>query len=367
MIRLLRLWLREVFSHKAFIVGNIILLFTISIFTFAFVFSESMISGLESIIRTVAFGDIVISVPKENMLEVDSLLTTKGIEYSKYSGHIGILRTNGSNNPFFIKNVTADYFTKEKKKLANIETDFDNGLLIAKNKKYIDIIDGVLFLDDTKRGKIVDVQEGFQTGFSNFDNNVAFLITKDISGNTISYELKFKKDSMKDDLYFLIKDLDLQGINYNIQTKENLSNSFYSSLSSSRSSINLIALLFALLSAFYSISIVISYTKDNKKALSIFRIYGMTKKQNVILGTTTVLTVMVFFITLGFICGVFLSWCFLPFLRVIGNVFNINMSYYLLSFKLIIPFEKLLVFYALVFIISLIISLCMFITYKKSV
>lgn len=377
MLKLIRLWLREVFSHRAFLKGNILLCFTITIFTLSLTFSESMIHGISRIMSDEMFGTYTITVDKKDDERLTEHLNDNEVTHYKYSPNVGVVKASAISNPLFIKTVTKDYFTGQKLDVLNIKTLPSSGLLLSLN--YKDIGDeGVLFLSDSNRARLIDIHPIYSTGLSHFDDNVAYLITDDVKGANISHEViidnsngkrtgKSFSKSNSDALYNVLSALDDEGIKYKLVSKSSFINTSASTIEDSRSSIYLISFLFALLSAFYSLSLTFSYIKDNRNAIRMFKIYGMRTYTSIVQGVLTVEAVMLFFILIGFILGVTLSLLFPHIIKLIASIFNINLGYYLLSFPLMVPIISILKFYAVVILLSLILSLSMFITHKKSV
>lgn len=377
MLKLIRLWLREVFSHRAFLKGNILLCFTITIFTLSLTFSESMIHGISRIMSDEMFGTYTITVAQKDDERLTAHLNDNEVTHYKYSPNVGIVKASSISNPLFIKTVTKDYFTGQKLDVLNIKTLPESGLLLSLN--YKDIGDeGVLFLSDSNRARLIDIHPIYSTGLSHFDDNVAYLITDDVKGENISHEViidnsngkrtdKSSSKSNSDALYNVLSALDDEGVKYKLVSKSSFINTSASTIEDSRSSIYLISFLFALLSAFYSLSLTFSYIKDNRNAIRMFKIYGMRTYTSIVQGVLTVEAVMLFFILIGFILGVTLSTLFPHIIKLIASIFNINLGYYLLSFPLMVPIISILKFYAVVILLSLILSLSMFITHKKSV
>lgn len=377
MLKLIRLWLREVFSHRAFLKGNILLCFTITIFTLSLTFSESMIHGISRIMSDEMFGTYTITVAQKDDERLTAHLNDNEVTHYKYSPNVGIVKASSISNPLFIKTVTKDYFTGQKLDVLNIKTLPESGLLLSLN--YKDIGDeGVLFLSDSNRARLIDIHPIYSTGLSHFDDNVAYLITDDVKGESISHEViidnsngkrtgKSFSKSNSDALYNVLSALDDEGIKYKLVSKSSFINTSASTIENSRSSIYLISFLFALLSAFYSLSLTFSYIKDNRNAIRMFKIYGMRTYTSIVQGVLTVEAVMLLFILIGFILGVSLSALFPHIIKLIASIFNINLGYYLLSFPLMVPIISILKFYAVVILLSLILSLSMFITHKKSV
>lgn len=365
MLKLIRLWLREVFSHHAFLKGNILLCFTITIFTLSLTFSESMIHGISRIMSDEMFGTYTITVDQKDDERLTGHLNDNEVTHYKYSPNVGIVKANCISNPLFIKTVTKDYFTGQKLDVLNIKTLPTSGLLLSLN--YKDIGDeGALFLSDSNRARLIDIHPIYSTGLSHFDDNVAYLITDDVKGENISHEVIID-NSNSDALYNVLSALDDEGVKYKLVSKSSFINTSVSTIEDSRSSIYLISFLFALLSAFYSLSLTFSYIKDNRNAIRMFKIYGMRTYTSIVQGVLTVEAVMIFFILIGFILGVTLSMLFPHIIKLIASIFNINLGYYLLSFPLMVPIISILKFYAVVILLSLILSLSMFITHKKSV
>lgn len=379
MLKLIRLWLREVFSHHAFLKGNILLCFTITIFTLSLTFSESMIHGISRIMSDEMFGTYTITVDKKDDERLTSHLNDNEVTHYKYSPNVGVVKALSISNPLLIKTVTKDYFTGQKLAVLNIKTLPTSGLLLSLN--YKDIGDeGVLFLSDSNRARLIDIHPIYSTGLSHFDDNVAYLITDDVKGENISHEViidnsngkrngksSSNNNSNSDALYNVLSALDDEGVKYKLVSKSSFINTSASTIEDSRSSIYLISFLFALLSAFYSLSLTFSYIKDNRNAIRMFKIYGMRTYTSIVQGVATVEAVMLFFILIGFILGVSLSALFPHIIKLIASIFNINLGYYLLSFPLMVPIISILKFYAVVILLSLILSLSMFITHKKSV
>ena len=352
-MKALLLWIKEVFSHKSFILSNIILLVSITIFTFAFTLFRSITVSTDNVIRTLLTGDYLITADESVAVNIEKTLDKEHIPYNKAIFEAALFKTKTESIPLQLRIVDFSFFTPWRKKLLGIKGEMQQGLYLAEKYKS----DGVLMREGEKRGKLYKDPCTYKSGFALIDENIAFLVVEDIDAfesSTTSFIVNASdegKNKTFDVVYGIYRNFDAP-----YYTPELLVENFYSSLSASWSSFYFISMMFVILSSLYAISISLSFKKDNAMLLRTFEIYGVPYYHLYLYSLLSVLLTILFFIVLGFLFGLLLTALFPSFAHLFSSLFNLDVSYYFLSFSPSIPFLSLLKVYLFEIVLSLFIS-----------
>lgn len=365
-MRALLFWLKEVFSHKAFLISNIILLLSISIFTFAFTLFNSISKGTDNVITTLVTGDYLLTVPYHSSRETEKELKKNNISYDKMILEFALFSTKNKALPLQVRGVSKSYFTPKRKKMLGInDVNIEEGLyLFYKNSE-----SGVLTFSSEKRGTLYKNVHSFNSGFKSLDEYIAFMCVDNIDEYKPQSDVTFsiiESENSKNrykTLQILNKIASENDGKY--EMKENLAKNFYSSLSASFSSFYLISMLFVLLASFYTISISLSFKKDNAHLIKMYRIFGVPYSRILVFSMLSIFFTILIFIVLGFSLGLLLTLIFPHFASFISYLFSLDLSYYFLSFPISIPFINLMKTYLFEIVLSVLISLFTFMLSSK--
>lgn len=362
-MKTLSLWTKEVFSHKSFIISNIILLLSITIFTFAFTLFQSITVSTDNVIRTLFTGDYLVTSSIDNSVKIENLLKMENIPYEKAVFEASLFKTKTDSIPLQLRIVEKSYFTKEKKRLLSINTEVENGFYLAKKYKS----DGALIRERERRGVVYKNPNTFESGFNLIDDNIAFLVVENIDNiknSNVSFIIGGEghdKRKTFDTVYRIYKAYDAP-----YYTPENLVQNFYSSLSSSWSSFYFISMMFVFLSSLYAIWVSLSFKKDNASLLRLFEIYGVSYGRLYLYSLLSVLLTILAFIVMGFLFGILLTVLFPSFSHLFSKLFDLDVSYYFLEFTPSVPILSLLKVYLFEIALSLLISSLTFLfSFKK--
>lgn len=361
---LFRLWLKELFSSLSFILSETVLMVSITILTFSLVFSESMIEGTDKIISLLG-GEYNIFVDHNDKEKVKSILDESDVLYKESKVDIALIKNENTSFVRFVKVVDNDYFTKEMCKRINVSLPLNNGLYLSNVDKLDDKY--ALFFSSQRRGTIVPSSGTFETGLKTFDENTAFFVLEKGDSRFNNLKSCFEMIENDDNTLKTISSILESGIGVSVISKKDVNESFYSSLSPTRRTIEFIAFLFVLLSSFYSISLIASFNDNFGKDIKFLYLLGCSKRTTNIISIVSVFISMIFFILVGFLCGILLSYLFPPLISVIANLFGLDLNFYFLSFDIKVPFLKLITRYLIILFALFLISLPMFIKRKKSI
>ena len=359
---LFRLWIKELFSSLSFILSESVLTLSITIMTFCFVFSESMISGTDRIISLTG-GEYNIFTSSDNSQNVKDILDGHSVEYKQSFGDIALIKSDKDTYVRFIKVVDKEYFTSELLKIAGFTAPLKNGIyfsnLASDSKQY------ALLFSSIKRAEMADFGGEFNTHFASFDKNIAFYVTDNISKFEKSLPVCFEISTVNNNSITAVSEIldRVQGVE--VISKKDINERFYSSLAPTRRTIKFVAFLFIMLSAFYSISLMSSIKEYFAHDIKLLYINGYSKKQIDLICIFSFLIMMVFFIALGALLGVLLSYLFVPLVSFASNILGLNLSYYYLSFAVRIPFKILLIRYSALLVLCILLTLPVFKNRKK--
>ena len=363
-MNLLRLWIKELFSSLSFIISESVLTVSIAVMTFCFVFSESMINGTDKIIGLVG-GEYNLFTSNDNSNKVEEILKKYNVEYKKSYGDIAIIKNDKDTYTRYVKVVDKSYFTDDFIKNVSITPPIKNGIYLCADSPSSDKY-AILF-SSLKRAKMVQLGGVFKTGLAAFDNNTAFYVTDNLNDTQKNLPLCYEISSLNGNVIKAVSSVIETLMGVNVISKKDINEGFYSSLLPTRRTIDFIALLFVLLSSFYSISLMSSFGDYFALDIKLLYVNGYSKKQINLICIFSVFIMMLFFIILGFILGVLTTCLFAPIVSCIAEISGLDLSYYFLSFAVRIPFKPLLIRYSLILLSSFLISLPVFIKGKKSI
>ena len=327
------------------------------------VFSFSMAASLVSITRLFVNPTVVIE-KKFAKDEIENyILKIEGVRYAdRCNISYGILETRENFKTVMLKQVDASYFNKEREDLLAISVeDLGEKDIIISSALARDLgvkkNDRLAFVDaNTKRAKMYNIAYIYDTGLSDFDNNTAFCLLSDDNYNKLELvthdreraELftNFGKKINNKKIYdSLCSYADPMQIRYS--SEDSILN-----IISSINSIRFILYLFVLLSAFYSYAVIKNVNNRSVRIVKIYEVLGCNKIFIYKLLSLIILILLSSFV--GMILALVFSYILPKVLIFINSFTSLNLDYYLLSFKIYVPYRSIVIYNLIIIFFSLI-------------
>lgn len=370
MFSFVSLWCKNRILNKKKLIGCFILItLVVAVLVSALIFSNSMMDGITNKYINLSTGHL--SVPCHQVDEIK--LNEQYIEYanSTVSGYV-LLYSSTGNTSLSIKGVDDDYFNQARLSQINIKkselSDNQNnltGIIISETTaKQLNVNLGdkvaMLVVPDSNttllRPVIVYVSEIFSTGYSNLDKLIAFtsleygkLLFPNKNSLNTEIVLKSEYQNLTNKIAFEI----FENNNTLVNTWDELNYQIYQNFISSKQMIFVVLIVVSFVAAFYVSSIAQQLLNDDLKELALLKLIGCNNKTISKLEFNSVYLITVMGIILGTILGILISYLLTPILKLLSKLSISSLSYYLLDFKISIPFLSIILILSILALISL--------------
>lgn len=318
---------------------------------FALVFSDSMMSGITEKYICLSDGHIqtkqdISSVPQSMLYSADSVISGSVLVYS--SSETTTLTIKGVSDSYFNeKRLEQLHFTDRAEDSSNL-----SGISISRStaeKLGVKVGDKVAMMvvsdsaDRVLRPVLARVSGIFYTGYDSLDKMLGY----------VSYEYAQKLFSTENSVYELLlndpySEYPYQVFSYLTSTSDTTvwtskNTAVYENFVASRQMIMIILLLVVAVAAFYTASVANQIVEEDMKAIAVSKLLGANDSQIRSSVFFSVYTVTVAGITAGLILGLILSFNMGPVLSLLSNLGLESLSYYLLDFKVTVPYLNIIV------------------------
>jgi len=309
-------------------------------------FSDSMMDGIANKYVYLSGGHILVNDDFDVAVELENYI--KESQKVCYSGIL--LCSENCNLPLQIKGVNKSYFNEERLSYIDIEGEKDSildGIVISKSVadnlslKIGDKVAAIIISENNgKTHPVMTVVSGlYSTGYKELDNSCCFASLEMVSsesGSDICTEL-IVKNSYSNNLRSVQK-----LINAESTTWISRNSAMYANFVNSKQLIVIVMLVIVLMSAFYCSSVAQQFIQDDAEELSLYRMLGADSKSLTKICFISVFAVTLSGIIIGFFLGCTVTYLFVPVLKFLNSLSLEVFSYYLLDFRIIIPFKSVI-------------------------
>lgn len=347
-------------SKNKLIRSSLLIVLIVSLLIISTIFINSMSIGIAKKFSLIANGDLEVYT-NENLEDeydyiysIDTVSNNSSLLYGKENTQLIAVKAVESSyfnekrlealNLEFVDNDTNLFsiiISKEISNLLNLELGDKAAIIIAKNQSRI-------------RPKLVFISGIYDSGYKEIDQNLGFMYLDDAK-KILDNDIKIHQEIILDDNIDLTQAVvDLRVNNYIVRPWYELQPSIYNNLLVSTQSLMIVFIVIALLTGYFISSISSDIITKDHNAIAINKLLGLRNKdirKNYFLAIE-IFTIISTFI--GTILGIVISEYFLS---IIGKLSITNvpaLSWYLLDFDIIIPYNNIIIISISLIIISMI-------------
>lgn len=311
----------------------------------ALIFSNSMMNGIVDKFVCLSCGHIK---SKENV-PVSEIVLSCDKTVSGYS----LVYSNNSTSRILVKGVEDSYFNSLRKSQLRIidESEESSPLMSLCISEYladqlsVKCGDKIAMMSVPSDGNfkprpvLCSVRQIFTTGYEELDKSVAFTdidTTEKIFNSKEEYEI-ILSDDYSENTFGAAEYLNLK--NYTVWQENYYS--LYRNFSVSRQVILIILIMVTVMAAFYTAMVSHQIITDDRKTISELKLLGCGAKELRLSCFASVMIICVFGGIIGLAIGIILSYLIGPALSYLSSLNIKAFSYYLLDFKITIPWKDI--------------------------
>ena len=337
----------------------------------ALIFSESMMAVITNKYIYLSDGHIQISEGQKTINNFDiTCIDDYAISIDEVTTGYALMYSSTNTCSIMIKGVDEQYFNQQRMSQIKIETSNTDsksnvkGICISKTtakKLGVTIGDRVALMvvpdnpDKVLRPVLVRIDGLFSSGYDQLDQYIAFLDIEyaktlySMSSST-SYEILIK-DQYVEDLRALEP---IVGRNFNISYWDQNNVSVYENFITSKQMILIILILIVCVAAFYTASVAQQMIQDDINEIAIAKLIGASDKLVKNTAFISIYTVTIAGMLLGIVFGIIIGINLGPILTWLSSLGIESFTYYLLDFKITIPWLRILIIGSCLLIVSLV-------------
>ena len=358
------LWSRKRILRKGRLTGCMVLIALVTApLVIALIFSQSMMNGIADRFIYLSDGHVQITgdanstIPKDNIFCIDETVTGNALIYG-----------SSDTASVSLKGVKEDYFNQSRMQYMDIEvlpeeerTGLNRIILSSTTAEKLNVRSGdrvaLMIVPDTEEGVLrpVMLQVGgvFSCGYEQIDNNLAFIdysyAQRLFSSKDSRVTEIILKDSSDVAVYSLAFGISTEG---RVNTWQNKNRSVYSNFVNSRQMIILILLIIVFIASFFTASSANQIIEDDVQEIAVSKLMGASDRMTRHSAFISIYTVTLSGMLIGLAAGIVLGLNLGPILSLLSNSNLLNLSYYLLDFRAVVPWKDIILVLSVMTLVS---------------
>ncbi len=358
------LWSRKRILRRGRLTGCMVLIALVTApLVIALIFSHSMMNGIADRFIYLSDGHVQITgasystIPPDNVLSIDETITGYALMY-------GATDTASVS----LKGVREDYFNSLRLQYMEVQylpQDQRSGLnriiLSQTTAEKLNVSAGdrvaLMVVPDTEEGVLrpVMLQVGgvYSCGYEQIDSNLAFIDYDHAqrlfsSRDSLVTEI-IAKDSSDSAVYSLAAGISTDG---RVDTWQNKNRSVYSNFVNSRQMIILILLIIVFIASFFTASSANQIIEDDVQEIAVSKLMGASDRMTRNSAFISIYTVTLSGMIIGLIAGIIIGLNLGPILNLLSESDLVNLSYYLLDFRAVVPVKDIVLVLSVMTLVS---------------